>query len=256
MSTDASNVKVLQKAFDILEIISSSNTGVSLAAIADSSGLNKSTVYRLLCTMVDRKFVERTDEGLYRIGGQMLDMVSSYIGRLELQTESKPFLYQLTNRLHLTAILAIFSERNSILIEKVEYMRVYSNYQEMGLRPPIYCTAHGKCMLACLSSSEQLYEISHLDFIPFTNNTITSVEALQAELQKIRKQGYAVDMEEHEYNQCCLAAPIYDYRGDAIAALTVNGSCLQINPDTIPTISQEVISAAKKISRRMGFYDR
>ncbi len=254
MENEQSTVKVLEKAFDLIEIISRENGGVSLSEITRDSGFNKSTAYRILQTMVDRKYVERDDKGCYRIGSKLVEVISCYISRLELHTESRPYLWQLSNRLHLSAILAVFSDHSSILVDKMEFVHDYSNYKEIGSRPPTYCTAHGKLMLSCLSSGELDYEISKMNFVSYTINTLCSREALIEDLHKIRARGYAVDNEEHEYNQRCIATPIFDYRGEAVAALTVSGTCVQINKDNIETIAGEIMKAAHKISRRMGYF--
>lgn len=254
MPGEQSPVKVLEKAFDIIEIISRESGGLSLSEIARVSGFNKSTAYRILQTMVERRYVVRDDKGSYRIGDKLMEINSAYISRLELHTESRPYLWQLSNRLHLSAILAVFTDHTSILVDKMEYVHDYSNYKEIGSRPPVYCTAHGKLMLSCLSSGELEQAIGSMRFVSYTINTHCSREALLADLKQIRQRGYAVDNEEHEYNQRCIATPIFDYRGEAIAALTVSGTCMQINKDNIASIAGEIIKAAGKISKRMGYF--
>jgi DNA-binding IclR family transcriptional regulator len=98
------------------------------------------------------------------------------------------------------------------------------------------------------------YKLEKIQFTAYTSHTITCRQALLDELHRIRRQGYAMDYEEFEYNQCCIAAPIFDYRGEAIAAITVSGTCTQIERDRVPEVGHEVVLAARKVSERMGFY--
>ena len=251
---EAQNVKVLDKAFDIIELISQEPKGYSLAEITQMSGLNKSTVYRILQTLSQRRFLSKTNDGLYQIGTKLMETISCYFSRVELQTESRPYLYSLSNNLQLSAILAVYVDRQSVLVDKMERIHNYSNYQVIGERPPMYCTAHGKLLLSSLSSIELEYELERIQFVSYTNNTICNRDKLKTELRNIRIQGYALDNEEHEYNQRCIAANIYDYRGEAVAAITVSGTRLQITDENIEEIAKEVKIAATKISERLGYY--
>jgi len=248
------SVKVLDKAIDLIEIISRDPRGLKLSEITNKSGLNKTTAYRILSTMLDRKFLEKDENGYYRIGSKMLEVISYYISKLELQTESRPYLWQLTNKLQLSAILAVFYKNESILVDKMEFIHDHANFNDFGIRLPVYSTAYGKCLMATMSSVELDYLFEEIELVKLTDYTLTSKEQILKELKQIKKLGYAMDNEEHEYNERCIAAPIYDYRGEAIAAITVSGTNAQFSPEKLPEIIKEVKKAAKKISERMGYY--
>ena len=254
MENDKS-VKVLGKALDLIEIISRDPHGISLSELSAKSGLNKSTAHRILSTMLTRKFLEKDKNGCYRLGSKMLEVISYYISKLELQTESRPYLWQLTNRLQLSALLAVFYKGESILVDRMEFIHDHAGFNDFGMRPPIYSTAYGKCLMAAMSSVELDYMFEEINLVKLTEYTLTNKDLILKELKQIRKLGYAIDKEEHEYNKCCVAAPIYDYRGEAIAAITVSGTNAQLSDDKLPEIIEEVKKAAKKISERMGYYN-
>lgn len=247
-------IKVMDKALDILELISEDANGLRLKDIIEKTGLNKTTAYRILTALTARQYLTKNEEGRYQIGNKLMEIISCYFSRVELQTESRPYLYQLSNRLHLSAILAVFLDKQSVLIDRMEYIQNYANYQTLGERPPLYCTAHGKLLLASMSSIELEYEMDRIQFEAFTPHTICDRDTLKRELREIRAKGYAMDDEERELNQRCIATCIYDYRGEAVAAITVSGSCVQIPDERLEKIIRELKDAAAKISARLGYF--
>ena len=129
-------------------------------------------------------------------------------------------------------------------------MRMYS---QIGLRMHAYCSSLGKVLLAGLSKAELEARLKDCSFIRFTPHTIGSLQALEAELHKVRSQGWAVDNEEYEIGNRCSAAPIYDYCGEIVAAISASGSTIQIPDEKIPEIAEGVMQIAHEISRGLGY---
>ena len=105
--TEEKNVKSLEKALDIIEIVSNEQQNASLSEIARQTGLPKSTVHRLIATLTGRGYLEKTEAGSYKIGLKLFEAVSCYISNLELQTEARPYIAELTSHLGLTSYLGI-----------------------------------------------------------------------------------------------------------------------------------------------------
>lgn len=249
------NIQVLDRAFDILEEIARSRGPVGLSELAQRMTMSKSTVFRILQTMVARGYIEKTLEGLYAIGPKMFDTLSYHINSLELQTEAKPYLTALKRSLGLTAHLGILDGAFVSYIEKEATDWGEEAYTQVGYRSPAYCSSMGKCLLACLSSGELEEVLYGYDFKAYTPNTFTSKTAFVKYLHQARKQGWAMDNEEYEVGHCCVAAPVFNYRGDAIAAVGVSGTPESISQDRLDDVTKQAMLAAKRISEHMGYVE-
>lgn len=247
------NVRVINRAFDLLELLARSNHPMSLTEIVSEGNISKTTAYRLLHTMHERHYVEKDKNNCYTIGIQLIETVSSHINGLELQTESKPILATLREDLNLTAHLGILDGTDVIYVEKLDLYPTTRLYTQIGYRSPAYCSSMGKCMLSCLSGDELDEILYHLKFEAFTPNTISSAKELKQHLKKVRMQGYAIDNQEYMTGHRCIGAPVFDYRGDVIASISASGPISQVTDEKVPFVVNEVKRAAAEISKRMGY---
>ncbi len=248
------SVQVINRVLDIIEQLSQSSVPMGPTGIAKATGINKSTVHRLLATLHERSYVEKNEKsGTYFIGPMLIELVSCYIGNLELQTEARPYLSALSMDLNLTAHLGILDGNDVIYIEKLVWFQPNKLYSQIGYRVPAYCSSLGKCLLACLSGEELEKTLSACKFEKHTENTITSLEMFKKQLRQVRDQGWAIDNQEYIVGHSCVGAPIYDYRGDIIAAISASGASAVITPEYLPVVVQEVKSTASQISKRMGY---
>lgn len=247
------SVRSVDRALDIIEQLSSSNTPLGPTKIAEQTNMDKSTVYRLLSTLLQRGYVDRREEGTYSIGPKLITLVSHYIGSLELQTEARPFLSELSTDLGLTTHLGVLDGYEVIYIEKLDTVQTKQLYSQIGDRAPAYCSSLGKCLLSCLSGDELAEAMVGCRFKPFTNKTITNLRMLRENLRLVRSRGWAVDDEESQAGHMCVAAPIYDYRGEIIAAVSASGTIEQIHKSYFPIVVEAVKKTAKAISARMGY---
>ena len=247
------SVQSVDRVLDIIEVLSTEQDGLGVTTIAKKVGLHKSTAHRLLTTLANRGYVAKTGEGNYKIGLKLIEAVSCYINSLELQTEARPYLMQLTGELGLTSHLGILDRDMVVYIEKMDVVSSIRMYSQIGLRMHSYCSSLGKCLLSNYSKEELNGIMKDCSFIKFTNNTIGSMEELHKEINKVRKQGWAMDNEEYEICHRCIGAPIYDYKGDIIAAISASGPKNLIKDDRIQEVANAVKKAALELSRSMGY---
>jgi len=247
------SVQSVDRVLDIIEVLSTEQDGLGVTTIANKVGLHKSTAHRLLTTLANRGYVAKTGEGNYKIGLKLIEAVSCYINSLELQTEARPYLMQLTGELGLTSHLGILDRDMVVYIEKMDVVSSIRMYSQIGLRMHSYCSSLGKCLLSNYSKEELNGIMKDCSFIKFTNNTIGSMEELHKEINKVRKQGWAMDNEEYEIGHRCIGAPIYDYKGDIIAAISASGPKNLIKDDRIQDVANAVKKAAIELSRSMGY---
>lgn len=247
------NVRVIDRTLDILEVLSSSEGPVSLAEICSSTGISKSTVFRLLATLCARKYVEKRPDGTYSIGYKLMELVSLHINQIDILTEAKPYLNDLSRSLGLTTHLGIIDGHDIVYIEKTDTMKNSREYTQVGFRSPAVCSSMGKCLLACLSGEELDNALYGYKFEKYTPNTITDVAEFRRYLKVVRRQGWAMDNEEYRLGHRCIGAPIFDYHGCCVAAISASGSTAQLPDERLETVIKEVRKAAAELSKRLGF---
>ena len=248
-------VRVLGRAFDILEALSRENAPMTLSEISEAVGLSKSTVHRILTAMLDRSFVAKTDAGSYTIGFKIIELASTHINNLELLTEAAPFLDKITRELDLTAHLGILDGPDVVYLEKLDGHPNSQMYTRVGHRSPGFCSSIGKCLMAGMSS-EELGEVLDLcDFKRYTKNTITDRRELIRHLRQVRLQGWAMDDEEFEEGHRCIGATIYDYRGLPVAAISASVSAGVLTDEMLDKTIERVKLWASQLSRQIGYIE-
>ncbi|MDR3258907.1 MAG: IclR family transcriptional regulator [Fusobacteriaceae bacterium] len=249
-------VHVVDRIFAILEYLSQSSEAKGPTEIALATGLHKSTVYRLLSLMCQRGYIEKSESGgIYHIGVKLVEIASSHINNLELQTEARPFLQKLRDDLGLIVHLGILDRHDVVYVEKLDISKNIRLYAQIGLRVPAYCSSLGKCLLASLAGDDLEYLLEEKPLEQYTPNTITSIIELKKHLREVRSNGWAMDNEEYVIGNRCIGAPIYDYRGEVIAAVSASGPTLILTFDRIKAVAEHVKNTASKISRRLCYQD-
>ena len=242
----------MERTFDILELLSKEQHGLSLTEIGNRLDLHKSTVYRLLYVLKQRGYIEKTSHGNYRLGLEFIELSSLFLNNLELKTEAQPVLRELAGMTGNTVFLATLQENQVVYIDKMETYNSLRKYSIIGQRAPLHCTALGKAMLSGLPDSEIRRLCAGEPLMAFTPRTLTEVNALVAEIAKTRKRGFSIDDEEYEQGVRCIGSAICDYRDQVIAAVSTSGSTAMMPKKRVEEIGGLVLSAARDISRRMG----
>lgn len=252
----AMKVQSLDRAFNILELLSREQNGLNLTEIGNRLDLHKSTVYRLLDALKQRGYIEKSSQGSYRLGMEFIELSSLYLNNLELKTEAQPILRELSTLTGNTSFLATVQESEVVYIDKMETFNSLRKYSIIGRRAPMYCTALGKSMLTGMTEDQIRILYHDLEMKAFTKNTITTLDALIDEIDRIRQRGWSVDDEEYEEGLRCVGAPIRDYRNEVIAAVSTSGYISIITRERVEEIAGYVVKAAQDISKRMGFCNR
>ncbi|GAB4222528.1 MAG: IclR family transcriptional regulator [Spirochaetales bacterium] len=245
-------VQSIERIFDILELLSRERSGISLTEIGKRLDLHKSTVFRLMSVLRRRGYIEKGEDNLYRIGVRFIELSSSYLNNIELKTEAEPVLRALSNATGQTVYLAVLQDNEAVYLDKVEQHNSLRKYSIIGQRRPLYCTSLGKAMIMHRSDEEIEELFEGVVFERFTPNTIQDLPTLLEELRVSRERGWTFDNEEHELGVQCLGAPIRDYRGVVIGAISVAMICRQQKMNT-EEIAPLVVQAAREISLRLGW---
>jgi DNA-binding IclR family transcriptional regulator len=250
---DDKAVQSIDRALDIIEALSTERKGLGVTELSRRIGLHKSTAHRLLSTLARRAYVTKRADGGYQLGLKLIEAVSCYINSLELQTEARPYAAQITAELGLTAHIGILEGDQVVYIERLDVFSGIKLYSQIGLRRHAYCSSLGKCLLSGFGKEELEHILINCSFNRFTPNTLPSFEALYKELKKVRAQGYAVDNLEYSLNNRCIGAPIYDYRGEIIAAISASGPPTLLTESRVGEVADFVKIKAMEVSRSMGY---
>jgi DNA-binding IclR family transcriptional regulator len=246
-------VGVISKVFQILEAIQGAPSGLPLKSICELTRINKSTAHRFLKHLERDGYLMHTEYGVYLIGPRLAQMAARVNHRATLQAAAQPILWELWKSTRETVNLAVLDQATVLYVDVLESPHEFRLSSRVGTRRQLHATALGKALSAYLPD-EQIEDIlGAITFQPLTPKTIMNLVQLRQELEKIRRQGYAVDDEETTLGARCVSAPILGARQHAIAAISVSGPVTRIAPSQVAVIAQAVIKAAAEISAAMGF---
>ncbi len=249
----ASVSSTVAKAIGILDILASkAETGISLAELSALIDMPKSSTHRYLATLLELGLAERMHGDRFSLGVKVIELAGSFLEKSDLRNETQVVLKDLAEISGETIHLAVPSGVEVVYIAKVESSHALGMFSHIGARLPMYCTALGKAILA-FSKSEQLQLVFSQPLIRRTHNTITSPDALIAELDVIHSRGYAIDNEENEPGIRCVGAPIIDYTATPIAAISISAPRDRMDPNRCEELGPLVCEAAQIVSRHKGF---
>ena len=245
-------VQSLDRSLDIIEKLVVSDKGLGVTELSDSLGLHKSTVHRLLATLVYRGYVEQDEYGRYKIGLKLFEIGGTVLNKMDLRKRTKPYLIRIQQETRETIHLGILDNKEIVYIDKEETTETIRMYSEVGRRIDAYCTSLGKVLLAYKKVDiHDLYK--NQDLLGYTDNTITDKEELSKHLSEIRKQGYAIDDQEQEPGIRCIGGPIFNYNGDVIAAFSIAGPTTRMTKERVKKLSRKIIKYSKTISSSFGY---
>ncbi|QDI92340.1 IclR family transcriptional regulator [Salicibibacter halophilus] len=246
----------VKNASRILKSFSTFEPTKKVSELAESLGLAKSTVSRIMATLASEGFVTKDQEtNAYRLGISVLTLGGIVTNDLEIHKEAAPVLSQLVNKTGETAHLAILDDLDTIYIHKEECHHPVRILTHLGRRNPSYCTSSGKVLLA-YSEDRTVENVIANGLTAHTKNSITDPDELRQELNTIRNQKYAVSTEELTEGTKSVAAPIRDYTGKVVSAITVVGPIQRMKGYSIPDIAKKVKQAGKEASYRLGYDER
>lgn len=247
-------LQTVDRALNLLEIISEYSDGLTTKEIEEILELNKVAVHRLLTTLENRGFVEKVGTK-YTVGLKMVELSSMKLNKIELKTEAAPYLRELVNALKQPVQMAILDDLEAVFIEKMQSVNTLRMYSQIGRRIPLYCSGVGKALMLQYSDEEIISKLSEQKFEKFTPTTLETPEQVVEQVSKARKTGYTIDNQEHEMGIFCLAVPIYDYRGKIIAAISTadTDKCFIEKPNK--GVLELIKDTGYNISKRLGYPD-
>ena len=247
-------VQSVERSLDILEALAEMGEA-GIAQLSARVGLHASTVHRLLSTLIGRGYVRQNPEtGRYLLGLKPLDVARAIRNHLDLRMEALPILRELMRRSGETANLAVLDDHHIVYLEQVSSPGwMLRMFVQVGARAPLHTTASGKVLMAHLPEPELRQLLSSYELIPYASRTIVDMGVLLSELEEVRRKGYATDHGEHEEGVSCIAAPVRDYSGRVVAAISISGPWIRITPEREPDLVPLVVEACARLSAALGY---
>lgn len=248
------NIRVLDRAFTILELLSDGRPR-TVMEVSKGIKLSASTTFRLLSTLSFYNYITRDEFDRYSLGLACLELARAYQTSNDLRKVAFPEMESLRDELKETVHLAVLNKMEVVYIEKLQGLHPVGLLgSQVGGRAPAYCTGVGKVLLAYQDPEKIRSYFDGHELQQFTSNTITDTDLLLKELAQVKVNGYSVDEQEHETDVCCVAGPIFNMDGRVVAALSVSGPNIRMEPvrENVEII-QKVKETVFSISRQLGY---
>ncbi len=247
-------INSILRACKILKSFSGEKAHFKMGDLARELRLDRSTTYRILLSLEKAGFVEKNEEaGTYSLGLAAFEIGNAYLLQTDLIQVAKPVMADLAAKVQETVHLAVLSDLEIVYVDKVDSPRTLGVMSKLGQRGPLHCTSLGKSLLAYQPEEEQNRILQKIKMPSMTSRTITTKEKLKEELKLVKKQGYALDRREIEEDVECIGAPIFNYLGSVVAALSISGPQRKMGTPREKQFIQDVVKAAALISAKMGY---
>ena len=247
------DITALQRGLRLLHLFSESPRGLTAKQVAALSRLPVSTVHRFLANLVTAGFLNRDGEGTHHLGIACFSIGQAAVGQLDIRRLSLPYLRELNQQTRETIHLTVRHGLSAVYVEKLDSPEPVRIHSRIGAAVPLHCTAVGKVMLAYMSPEEQDRTISQIDLKRQTPNSVGNVQELKTELYRVRKNGYACDLEEHELHIRCVAAPIWDHTGSVQSSVSITAPTLRMPVTRLRQLAPLIQAAGLNISTELGY---
>lgn len=245
-------IKSLDRAMEVFEHLSET-PGATLSELAGDLGQSAATVYRILVTLEGRGLVEFDPAAqLWQIGPRAFLIGARFLRRTSLVERARPVLRALMESTGETANLGIARDAQVLFVSQVETQASIRAFFPPGTLSPMHASGIGKALLAQMPPERLDRILRDHPLERFTEKTRTAPADLAEDLVAIRARGYAIDDEEKTQGMRCIAAPVFDLHGEAVAGISVSGPSSRVVQNDIPRLAAAVTDAAVALSAALG----
>lgn len=245
-----SPIQVIERMMKLLDVLSYYQDPVSLKQLALETGLHPSTAHRILGAMTVSGFVERADPGTYRLGIRLVELGNLVKSRINIRESAMPLMQKLHLRIGESVNLGVRQGDEIVYVERTSSGRSSVRVVHLvGARAPLHVTSVGKLYLAD-DGLQKLRDYAKRTGLPgYTPTSITTLPALEKEIDRVRRHGVAFDNEEIEQGLRCIAAPVRDDSGELVAGVSISAPAERHNPDWAALVKE----TADAISTAIGY---
>ncbi len=249
------NIKSVKRVIDILDLFITLGPDLGVSQVANQIGINKSTSSRIMATLETSKVLKRNPDNLrYQLNGKILELAKVMLSNADLKTAAKPYLKELNSRTRELIQIHILENDQRILLDWIDSTHSIRRVtEEVHMYGPLHAGGPGKILLAYLPLEKVNDILDRVGLQAYTKNTITNKNELIRQLEKIRAQGVVFSKGEHREFMYTVSAPIRNYLGEVIAALSISWLEMMNTPGISDEYTALVKEYALKISHEMGF---
>jgi IclR family transcriptional regulator, pca regulon regulatory protein len=218
---DSGFVQSLQRGLAVIRAFDAEQPSLTLSEVARATGLPRAAARRFLLTLVELGYM-RVDDRRFRLTPRVLELGHAYLSSLTLPDVALPHLRDFVAEVRESSSLAVLDGHHIVYVARVPANRIMSVSISVGTRFPAFATSLGRVLLADQGDEWLDTYLAEADLTPLTARTVTNAGALRAELERVRKQGWAMVDQELEEGVRSLAAPIHGANGRVAAAINVS----------------------------------
>lgn len=245
----------VEKVFQIIEYMAEMRVPLKLQEISKGVGFPSSTALRLMTSLIGYGYIYQDEETLkYDLTIKFCKIGDAVKSTMNITKIIHPYMREISNQTGENVFFAIDQDMSLVYLDVVTGSHSQNQvFQRIGKVAPLHATGIGKILLTDYEESKLLKFIEQKGLAEFTENTLTDIESLKAELEIIRENGYALDNQECELGICCISVPIYDYTGLVIGGISISGPITRINEDRFEEFLAVLHDVASKISNKLGY---
>lgn len=236
----------LIKGLKVLETLARHGRPMGVSELAAAAEMPKSGAHRLLQALVDERYVVRHGQGSYTASIKLWELGSAALSGFDLRRHADAVMEALMQDTGETVHLSVLDRKEVVYLHKVDSPNPVRAYTQIGGHAAAHCVATGKAMLAFCNQHWLAEAAEHLEMV--TPRTVTVPAVFLAELQRIRRNGYAINRGEWRIGVNGLAAPIFDGTGRVIAALGISGPESRLRLTRLRELAPAVSEAARQLS--------
>ena len=243
--------QTLDRALQILDFVGEKPRRIG--EIAEYLGVHHSTALRFLHTLRKHGFVHELPDHRYRLGSAIFRLGFQALEGIELRSVARPYMERLNEATNETVHLGTLEDGDVVYVEKVEAAHRVRMVSRIGAIATLHCTGVSKGVLAFLPDAERRRLLAMHELRKYTDNTLTDLDQLEADLTLSRQRGYALDDQENEPGIHCVAAPVFSGDGDVVGAFSVTAPVTRIDKDTLLSFVPALLEATTSTSQQLGW---
>jgi DNA-binding IclR family transcriptional regulator len=249
MKNTTNSIQVIERLAKLLDAIGSHKDSASLKMLSAETGLHPSTAFRILASLAEQGFVERTSRGNYQLGIKLMQLGNLVNFSLDIRKVALPLMEALRDHLGETVNLTMREGDEVVYIERTLAKRMIRVEQVIGSRAPLHVTAVGKLMLGDLGDAACRSYAKRSKLPAYTVNTHTKIASLLKECILSAQQGYALDNEEAELGVGCIGTLVRDVSGRVVAGLSVSAPIERRRDEWI----KQVVQTGQQLSKLLCY---
>ena len=247
-------LSTVRNAARLLKVFRSREADLGVSELARRLGLGKSTVHRMLTTLVAEGLIEQNPRtGGYRLGIVMFELGEAVRVHMDLHAAAAPVLGELRAQTGESSQVGVLDGHEVVYVDRLESTHSLRLFTETGRRVPVHCTSSGKVLLAYLPEARRQAVLRAAPLTALTPHTITDPERLAAELARVRRRGWAEAINEREIGVASIAAPVRDISGEVVAAISIGVPLARCSVMSLRRLAPVIVEAAEAASRRLGW---